>query len=239
MISVVVPAFNEQRYIGQCLESLLNQNYHDNYEIIIVDNGSTDDTAAIADSYGVKVISEIRPGVTWARQRGFEVAKGEIIASTDADSIVPINWLTQIDQLFKYNTDAVAVAGHYLLFDGPMITRFAIKVSLKVIPLMLKLTPGLWNFPGSNFAVKKEAFYDIGGFNPYSRLYEDVYLCQQLRKKGRVVFSPNLIVSSSGRAFADDLLGLKHLVNYFSQVFMNRTVLPVIYGARLQKAIKN
>lgn len=234
MISVVVPAFNEQKYLRNCLESLLHQDYHDSYEIIVVDNGSTDNTFSIARSYGVQVLTEIRPGIAWARQKGFEAARGEIIASTDADTVLPANWLSGIDLLFKENPDAVAIAGQYLLSDGPAITQAAIKFSSIVIPQMVKYTPELWNFPGSNFAVKARAFYEIGGFNPYSRLYEDVDPCQRLRKKGRIVFNPELIALSSGRAFVDDPTGVKHLINYFSQVMVNKQILPIVCGARIQ-----
>jgi glycosyltransferase involved in cell wall biosynthesis len=103
MISVVIPALNEERYLGKCLESLMRQDYHHSFEIIVVDNGSTDNTVSIANSYGVNVISEFRRGAAWARQRGFESATSAIIASTDADTILPVNWLSQIDLLFREN----------------------------------------------------------------------------------------------------------------------------------------
>jgi glycosyltransferase involved in cell wall biosynthesis len=239
MISVVVPAFNEQKYLGYCLESLLNQEYNDSFEIIVVDNDSSDNTFSIAESYGVKVITESRPGIAWARQKGFETATGEIIASTDADTVLPGNWLSLIEQLFRENTDAVAIAGHYLLSDGPAITQAAIKLSLMVVPQMVKYTPELWNFPGSNFAVKADAYDEIGGFNPHSELYDDIDLCQRLRRNGRIIFCPELIAYSSGRAFVDDPTGIKHLINYFSQVTINKQVLSVVCGARISNISKN
>ncbi len=239
MISVVIPALNEQKYLGRCLESLARQDYQGSFEIIVVDNGSSDGTVAVANSYGVKVVSEARTGVAFARAKGFKAAQGEIIASTDADTILPANWLSQIESLFTKHPDAVVVAGHYSLMDGPIVVRLVLKFSLIVIPAIIKFFPRLWNFPGSDFAVKSTVFRAIGGFNPGIKIYEDVDLCQRLRKQGMVVFCPQLIVSTSGRAFATDPLGLRHLLNYLSHIFTGKAVLPVELGAELQSKAKN
>jgi len=230
MISVVIPAFNEQRYLGSCLEALTHQDYQGVFEIIVVDNGSTDDTVTIASSFGAKVITEARRGVAWARQSGFASAKGDIIASTDADTIVPIDWLSHIDRLFHQNPEAVAVAGHFLFRDGPLLVRLAVRFSLALMPLA-KVLPGLWQFGGFNFAVRSQAFSAVGGFNTKIGFDEDIDLCQRLRHLGKVVFSPQLLVLASGRAFARDPLGLNHLMNYLSRISLKRTLLPVIFGA--------
>src|SRR5580698_9207733 len=85
--SVVVPAHNEENFLGDCLDSLLDQDYPGGYEIIVVDNNSTDGTAGLARARGVTVVSEPRPGVCWARQSGTSAAAGEIVVSTDADTV--------------------------------------------------------------------------------------------------------------------------------------------------------
>jgi len=84
--SVVVPAYNEAAYLGRALDSLQHQDYGGTYEIIVVDNNSTDSTADIAARHGVRVVREPQQGVCAARQRGADCARGEIIISTDADS---------------------------------------------------------------------------------------------------------------------------------------------------------
>jgi len=96
-ISVVIPAYNEEKYLGRCLRALRNQNYPRScYEVIVVDNGSTDSTAEIARSCGARVVREGVKGVAWARQRGALAAMGEVIAFTDADTIVLPHWLARI-----------------------------------------------------------------------------------------------------------------------------------------------
>ncbi|MBI3955353.1 glycosyltransferase family 2 protein, partial [Candidatus Gottesmanbacteria bacterium] len=99
LISVVIPVYNEEKYIARCLQSVCNQNFK-NYEVIVVDNNCTDKTAKIAAGFKVKIIREKIQGMTPARERGFREAKSEIIARTDADTIIPNNWLSSIYKYF-------------------------------------------------------------------------------------------------------------------------------------------
>ncbi len=214
MISVIIPALNEQEHISSCLESLAQQDYRGRLEVIVVDNGSTDDTVAIAQSLGAKVAKQPKRGIAWARQRGFEVAVGDIIASTDADTILPHDWLWQIERLLRQNPRAVAVAGHFLLFDGPAVVRMAVRLSLSLMPFILKYIPRLWNFSGVNLAVRADAYSAVGGFNTDLEFGEDIDLCRRLRRLGPVVYEPGLLVQTSGRAFSGDRLGLRHLLGY-------------------------
>src|SRR4051794_27972494 len=91
--SIVVPAYNEVAYLGLALQALLQQDFAEPYEIIVVDNDSTDRTGEIAASYGVTVVRETARGVCQARQRGTIEARGEIVVSTDADTVPPRDWL--------------------------------------------------------------------------------------------------------------------------------------------------
>ena len=109
--SVVVPAYNEAAYLGRALDSLQHQDYGGTYEIIVVDNNSTDSTADIAARHGVRVVREPQQGVCAARQRGADCARGEIIISTDADTTQPRDWLRTIDARFADSERIVAVAG--------------------------------------------------------------------------------------------------------------------------------
>src|SRR3990167_9148920 len=92
-ISVVVPAFNEEKYLSRCLESFKQQDYpKEKFEVIVVDNNSTDKTPKIAQSYEARLVGCQVRGVAVSRQAGGQAAKGEIIAGTDADTVVSTNW---------------------------------------------------------------------------------------------------------------------------------------------------
>ena len=97
VISIIVPAYNEQDLIADCLDSLLNQNLDkDKYEIIVIDNNSTDLTARIALAKGVRVEKEAKKGYVHAIRKGIEVSEADIIAFTDADCRVPADWAAKI-----------------------------------------------------------------------------------------------------------------------------------------------
>ncbi|MBI3255845.1 MAG: glycosyltransferase [Candidatus Andersenbacteria bacterium] len=100
MISIVIPAYNEAQAISKTLASLVAQDFSGEFEVIVVDNNSSDGTAQVAkafqDKLNLKVIHEPHQGRGAARAAGFAAAQSRIICSTDADTIVPSNWLTEI-----------------------------------------------------------------------------------------------------------------------------------------------
>lgn len=99
-ISVVIPAFNEERIITRCLQALADQTDLPD-EIILVDNGSTDGTIRLAAQFPkIRIITESRQGITYARQAGFDAARGDVIARIDADTIVHTHWIARIRQDF-------------------------------------------------------------------------------------------------------------------------------------------
>lgn len=109
-ISVVIPAYNEAHVLGRCLRALLSQSDPAD-EIIVVDNASTDDTAAVASRFeGVRVVSEPRAGVTYARSAGFDAACGDVIARIDADSLVEADWIHRLRAAFDC-ADLDAIGG--------------------------------------------------------------------------------------------------------------------------------
>jgi glycosyltransferase involved in cell wall biosynthesis len=113
-ISVIVPFYNTERYIGQCIESLLNQEYPtERYEIIFINNNSTDSSADIIRRHPrIKLISERKRGSYTARNRGLQVANGEIIAFTDSDCVPSADWLNKIESATA-NPDTGIVIGKY------------------------------------------------------------------------------------------------------------------------------
>ena len=119
-ISIIIPAHNEERYISLCLESIMAQTVLPD-EIIVVDNNCDDCTVDIASRYPVKVVHEKRRGIIVARNAGFNAAGSEIIARTDADTILAPDWISRVKERFaSAQIDAlVGVAG---LYDLPFST---------------------------------------------------------------------------------------------------------------------
>jgi glycosyltransferase involved in cell wall biosynthesis len=210
-ISVIIPAFNEEKFLGNCLFSLKEQDFKD-FEIIVVDNNSTDKTAEIAKKFGAILVSEKNQGVAFARNRGAKIAKGEILAFTDADTILPKNWLLRIQKEFENDKDLVAFGGSCQFYSGPISARLASKFLLKPFLILDKFFSGGFNLMGCNVATKREAFFKVGGFNEKLKLNEDVEISYRLRKIGKVKFDPNFKVKTSGRRFRHGLI--LGIINY-------------------------
>lgn len=118
--SVVVPAHDEADLLPDTLASLRAQDFQGGYEVIVVDNASRDGTAALAEACAVRVVREPQLGVCRARQRGVDMAHGQIIVSTDADTRHPPDWLSRIDAAFAAGgPEVVAVAGPCRYADPP------------------------------------------------------------------------------------------------------------------------
>jgi glycosyltransferase involved in cell wall biosynthesis len=205
IFSVVIPAFNEEKFIAKTLESVLEQDFK-NFELIVVDNNSTDKTAEIAKKFGAIVFSEKNQGIAFARQKGFLNTKGKIIASTDADTILPKNWLSKIFGEFKKDENLVAFGGSCHFYSGPILVRLASKFLLKSFLILDKFFSGGWNLMGCNMAIKKEVFFKIGGFNTNLKLNEESEISSRLRKVGKVILDPDFKVKTSGRRYRHGLI---------------------------------
>ena len=112
-VSIIVPAFNEENIIESCIQSLLNLNYPKNrYEILIVDNNSTDATSKIIQKYhNVSYLNERKQGTATTRNLGIKKSKGEILAFIDADCVASKNWLVNLINRFNQNQKIVGVGG--------------------------------------------------------------------------------------------------------------------------------
>lgn len=199
-ISVVVPAYNEEEYIGPTLEALLQQDFKGSYEIIVVDNGSTDRTAEICRSHGVKVVYEPRKGVAHARQTGCMQAQADIIATTDADTIVPPDWLSYIFEAFRSTPNMVAFGGLYRLSDGPTFHRLGTRVWLPLFCVLDNWLIG-GGLLGCNMSMRRKAFLACGGFNVQLKWNEDGEIARRIRRHGKIEIDRKFIVYTSGRRY--------------------------------------
>jgi glycosyltransferase involved in cell wall biosynthesis len=198
-ISVVIPAFNEEGYLERCLAALALQDCPmDPYEIIVVDNGSTDRTAEIARRYGARLVVEPRKGVARARQAGFEAARGVVIASTDADTIVTPFWVSRIAWHFRTVPTLGAVYGPVWWPEARLLERLVFRYPITwALWASNRLGRSLWW--GSNFAVRRQVFLEAGGFPVDWLSDEDTDLSLRVSRIAAVRFDPSLIVCASDR----------------------------------------
>lgn len=203
-VSVVIPAFNEEKFLASTLQSFLRQT-HRQFELLVVDNGSTDRTREIAKGYGARIISEPQKGVGFARDTGFRQAGGEIVATTDADTIVPADWVEKILAAFQSEPNLVAFGGLYRLYSGPLLARFVVRYLAALAWRLDRFFSGGWSLPGANLAVRKSVFLRAGGFKTSLKLSEDAELSQRLKHYGAVVLDPEFRVATSGRRFRHGL----------------------------------
>ena len=172
-ISIIIPAFNEERYIERCLSSILKCGQGDFSEIIVVDNASTDRTAEIARSYkGVRVVSELVKGTNSARQRGFAESSGDVAVFVDADTEVTPDWLAYIRQRFEKDQTAVCLSGPIYFTDLPKVKKVSVWIYWNVLAFPVYFALGYMAI-GGNCAIRREALEKIGGFNTSIQFYGD------------------------------------------------------------------
>lgn len=203
--SVIVPAFNEEDYITDCLKSLKAQNYPGKIETIVVDNASTDETAEIAKKNGAIVIRENTRRRSKALHTGGQTATGEIIAITDADSIVPPFWISRLNEIYNMDEKIVAAGGFYAFGKVNFIIEvLANKIALNIIELGQRylISPRIPHMVGPNLSIKKNIYDKFGGYNPQTVIVEDIELSKKAGGYGKVFYDPNLVVKTSFRRYS-------------------------------------
>ncbi|HET9522905.1 MAG TPA: glycosyltransferase [Terrimicrobiaceae bacterium] len=225
-VSVIVCSYNGAKTLGRCLESLKRLDYPD-YEVILVDDGSTDNTQEIAANHPWIVnVRQANSGLSVARNVGAQTASGEVLAYTDSDCMADPEWL--------YFLVGTLLSGDYAGVGGPNISPPAenwIQACVAAAPggpnhvLLTDLIAE--HIPGCNMAFYKWAFERVGGFDPeYRKAGDDVDFCWRLQQEGQIIgFSPSAIVwhyrrftlgafrrQQIGYGEAESLLRFKHLV---------------------------
>ena len=182
-ISIIIPALNEERMIGRCLESLTGLAFaHDRFEVLIVDNGSRDRTLAIAESFkdrlNLKILQQGGVRISALRNLGARAAAGEILAFLDADCLAPAGWLDRIFALAS--ADGAGVLGaHYLLpEDSSWVGRTWHRY--QEAPKSGEVS----HVPAGDLIMRREDFLKLGGFDETIQTNEDYELCERARKAG-------------------------------------------------------
>lgn len=217
MISVVVPAYNEEKEISHCLEFLARQQTSREFEVILVDNASTDATVEVAKQFlnklSLRIISEPKKGRGAARAAGFRAAQGEIILSTDADTKVPVDWVDKLTSGLV-QSGAKAAAGVTNIGELSKARTAFFNWFYPKYHFLYRCLLGHYCPVGFNFAVYKDAYIRSGGFNSDLKAMEDLDLGFKLKKIGRIAFLPSVVVTFSGRRFK------KGFVHGFSEYFI-------------------
>lgn len=219
-ISVVVPAYNEERLIATCITSLQKQTFPKaNYEVIVIDNHSTDKTGEIAQKMGAKVIFEPKKGVAFALKKGFSQAKGEMIAVTDADTIVNSDWLRNIYHTFRKYPDIVLLGGRTIFRPRRVLTSLA-EMVINLSCRFFKMSNG------ANMAIRKDVYEKIRLNEKISFNWEND-LSLRAKKEGKLAFLWHNPVVTSSRHFKG-IEGIKYslegLINGISVLLFKKTL---------------
>lgn len=230
-ISFIIPARNEEAFIGQTIESILKQPAELVKEIIVADNGSTDNTPKVAARYPkVKVVSEPTPGTNRARQAGLKVATGEVIAFLDADNWLTQNWSETAIQYLQ-RPGVVGVSGPYWHRDqsqlGQIVTYYGFLLIAYPIYLLVHYIFRSGSVVlGGNLAAKREALEKIGGLDTSFTFFgDDANTGKRLRKVGKVIFTSHLIVWASARRFQKHgyiKTVFRYFINFFWVILFNK-----------------
>lgn len=230
-ISFIIPAHNEALYIGNTIESILRQPREMIEEIIVVDNGSHDETSAVAGRYPlVKVVPEPVRGTNRARQTGFLASRGELAAFIDADVALPADWSQRVVERFRKNERVVGVSGPYWythcswLLKCSVVLHFLVAYTAYVLVHYVFRVAGM--AMGGNFIIRRTALEKIGGFNTSLKFWgDDTDTAKRLRRVGYVIFTPRVHVLSSTRRFRQRgwlTTVYKYSMNYFWVVLFSK-----------------
>lgn len=203
-ISVVIPTRNDAGLLAGCLEALARQTRRAD-EVIVVDNGSTDCTAAVCAAAGVRRIPVDLPGIAAATACGFDAAASEVIARLDTDSVPPPDWLERVDSILAGAGPLAAVTGPGDFYGGTRAARWVgrrvyIAGYFWAIGLLLGHKPLF----GSNFALRAGVWERIRGrvHRGLPPVHDDLDISYQLPPEVTVVYEPTLRVGVSARPFA-------------------------------------
>lgn len=200
IFSVIIPVYNEKKILANCLKKVFQQTFpKESFEVIVVNNASTDNSVAIAKKFPVRLIDEPNKGLLYARNTGFQKSKGKYIINLDADCLVPKNWLSSIYSHFKNDKDIALVTGPYRCVLRKEEKDNWNKFLTTIILLWQRIFKKPLAYYGGNVALEKSAFIKIGGYD--LRYHTDqLSILKKLNKIGKkTVFDPELEVISSPR----------------------------------------
>lgn len=230
----VIPAYNEEAMIGQCLDAVMAEIKRSGHpaDVVVVDNASTDRTGEIAASYsGVRVVKEMNKGLVHARHAGFVASEGyDLVANIDADTMVPEGWLTTVFDEFDKHPELVCVSGPYHYYDLKRSQLALVEVFYAFTYFTYILSRFILRvgsvIHGGNFVFRREAWEQTGGYDRSITFYgEDTDVAVRLSKIGPVKWTHKLRMNTSGRRIEKEGIvhtGLVYAKNFFSMTFRGK-----------------
>ena len=195
-VSIIIPTYNEEKYLPSCLRSILDMNYSkESIEIIVVDNGSTDETVNIANDFGVEILEDHSLNVSGLRNLGARKATGEVLAFVDADCIVDKDWL---HNAARYIGDM-----HVSGWGSPPVfpeNQTWVQKTWFLIRQKENIVQDVDWLETMNLFVRKEQFAAIGGFNESLVTCEDVDFSYRISNHGKIVSDSRIKVVHLGEA---------------------------------------
>ena len=223
--SIVIPARNEEAYIGKTLESIFATiKDRRDVEVFVVDNGSTDRTKEIVARYPkAALLEEPVPGTSRTRERGFRASHGALVGFLDSDTMLPGDWIEKAEHAFKTDKKLVCLSGPYIYYDLPAGINFLVRVFYLISYAVYGLTRFIFRsasvVQGGNYVVRRTALEAIGGHDVTITFYgDDTDVAKRMSKVGKVEFTFWFPVYSSGRRLAMEGLAktaIRYAVNYF------------------------
>ena len=197
--SIIIPTLNEEKFLPRLLASLVIQTVKD-FEIIVSDGGSKDNTTTIAKKYGAKVIIHTNTTVTQARQNGLEEASGKIIVGADADTIYPHDHLDRIAKDMREDEKIVAVGGGGLFESKPWWTHWGWRITYYILGKLYQYFALVIYVPAFNLSFRKDVFLKVGGYDTKLDFGGDeIDVLKKLKTMGKVLFDIQLHPNPSSR----------------------------------------
>ncbi len=224
-VSVVIPAYNEEKLIVRCLNALKKQTLKP-FEIIVVDNNSSDNTAKFAREMGVKVITQKKQGTIFARDLGFNTAKGDIIARIDADTTVPKNWIEDLTKHFVQNPNLIALSGPTVFEDNKFNNLL---IAEKPFLVTWRLLFGHDVLYGPNMALTKKAWDKIKNNVCLTdkEVHEDFDVAIHLGdiNEGEILFDKDFKVTVSERRWRDKKSYYEYPERYLKTIVKHKKII--------------
>ena len=232
-ITFILPAYNEEKLIPFAIRSIQEEmaGRPNDYEILVVDNASTDQTSEVALQHGARVIHEPKRGIVAARQARYLHAKYDLLANIDADNALPAGWLDRA--LMALDPATVVVTGPLVYPEFSDLMH----VLTRVFYFLGRLSHHTTMVQGGNFIVRKSALDTVGGYNTDVVFFgEDTDFAVRIATVGNVKLVAKMWVYSSARRFQVEGIVLttwRYILNYLTVTFFGKPVTKVYQDIRL------